>query len=435
MDPELVQQMFEEGGTLILLGMPATTEFGIDLNSWNVGDRFKGVKMIPPGLHFIYFSAVSRQGDTAPRTGFFHVFKQREILVRHYDPKAEDLIEEDVNSEEVENIRSNLRDLDRYLGAYPIESWEKWISLTQYIASEELERMIPKSGRICSVIELASVNTWHRTVKRSESGSLISQAASESSCSANQLDPGLQTDDMEQQPGTSEFKTHNSDGSSLIILSSEPEIAEPKPVMPEMIPKEGTEFRFSKFPARPYRDGATPSEVTRYSLDSSYSIRQMIAKVDKPESMLAELQLAFICFLVGQVWDGWEHWRRLLSDLCRAEELVKQYPELYNKFLSILHFQIYEVPEDLFIDIVESNNFLASALTALFANISDNAAALPVSLVKKASRFKVHITNKFKWDLSVEDEGEDAPVIVETEDLSANETVEPSSTDVAVLTS
>lgn len=55
MDPEVARQMFEEGGTLVLLGMPIGTEFGIDLNFWNVGEKFRGVKMIPPGLHFVYF--------------------------------------------------------------------------------------------------------------------------------------------------------------------------------------------------------------------------------------------------------------------------------------------------------------------------------------------------------------------------------------------
>lgn len=416
MDPELALQMFEEGGTLVLLGMPIGTEFGIDLSSWNVGERFKGVKMIPPGIHFIYFSAVSRQGDTAPRTGFFHVFKQREIVVRHYDEKAEDL-KEDVDPEEVERVRASLRDLDRCLGAYPIESWEKWISLTQYIPSAELERMIPKSGRICSVIELASVNAWHGTRKKSKSTSTTSATDNQPACSGDQFNECLDLSNMDQQPSKSRINTHNSSACPEIVLSSEPEI-EPRQVLPDMIPKPGTEFRFSKFPARPYRDGATPSEVTQYSLDSSYSIRQMIAKVDNPESMLAELQLAFVSFLVGQVWDGWEHWKRLLSEMCRAEELLQQYPDLYNKFLSIIHFQIHEVPEDLFVDIVESNNFLAAALRSLFANVNDNAVSLPATLVKKAHRFKAHITSKFKWDLNLEDDGEDAPVIVETEEDS-----------------
>lgn len=58
MDQETARLMFEEGGTLVLLGMPYGTEFGIDMNSWNIAEKFKGVKMIPPGLHFIYYRFV-----------------------------------------------------------------------------------------------------------------------------------------------------------------------------------------------------------------------------------------------------------------------------------------------------------------------------------------------------------------------------------------
>uniref|UniRef100_A0A3P9D0N2 Protein AAR2 homolog n=1 Tax=Maylandia zebra TaxID=106582 RepID=A0A3P9D0N2_9CICH len=38
-----------EGATLVLLGVPQGTELGIDCKSWQVGPRFRGVKMIPPG--------------------------------------------------------------------------------------------------------------------------------------------------------------------------------------------------------------------------------------------------------------------------------------------------------------------------------------------------------------------------------------------------
>lgn len=55
MDSIHMEQMLEHGGTLIILDMPEKTEFGMDLETWNVGCKFKGIKMIPPGLHFIYF--------------------------------------------------------------------------------------------------------------------------------------------------------------------------------------------------------------------------------------------------------------------------------------------------------------------------------------------------------------------------------------------
>ncbi|KAK8372622.1 hypothetical protein O3P69_016224, partial [Scylla paramamosain] len=51
------------------------------------------------------------------------------------------------NVDEVERIRSNLQQMDRFLGPYPHESWKKWISLTQHVEETELKWMIPLSGR------------------------------------------------------------------------------------------------------------------------------------------------------------------------------------------------------------------------------------------------------------------------------------------------
>lgn len=55
MDQDTARVLFNEGAILVLLGMPEGTEFGIDYNSWVVGPLFKGVKMIPPGIHYVYY--------------------------------------------------------------------------------------------------------------------------------------------------------------------------------------------------------------------------------------------------------------------------------------------------------------------------------------------------------------------------------------------
>ena len=42
MDQEVALKLFEEGATLFFLDVPIGTEFGIDFNSWNTGEKFKG---------------------------------------------------------------------------------------------------------------------------------------------------------------------------------------------------------------------------------------------------------------------------------------------------------------------------------------------------------------------------------------------------------
>ena len=50
--------LFENGSIIVILDMPAGFEFGIDYNSWTVGENFKGVKMIPPGFHIMHFKLI-----------------------------------------------------------------------------------------------------------------------------------------------------------------------------------------------------------------------------------------------------------------------------------------------------------------------------------------------------------------------------------------
>lgn len=40
---------------LLCLDVPAGTEFGLDLKMWTVGEKFKGMKLIPPGPHLLYW--------------------------------------------------------------------------------------------------------------------------------------------------------------------------------------------------------------------------------------------------------------------------------------------------------------------------------------------------------------------------------------------
>lgn len=94
MDQETAKHLFEEGGIFVALDVPPETDFGIDIKSWTTGDQFKGIKMIPPGFHFIHYSAVNKHGDTAPRVGFFHFFNKSELLVKRWSIEEEGISNE-----------------------------------------------------------------------------------------------------------------------------------------------------------------------------------------------------------------------------------------------------------------------------------------------------------------------------------------------------
>ena len=74
-------------------------------------------------------------------------------------------------------------------------------------------------------------------------------------------------------------------------------------------------------------------------------------------------------------------------------------------------FQMQEVPEDFFVDIVSCNNFLVTSLTDLFANIKEHEDAL-TQLKTRAISFENHLTKKFGWSFNADDDEEFAPTIV-----------------------
>ena len=63
------------------------------LQSFVVGPKFKGVKMLPPGPHMISYNAASRTGDFAPTTSFFVHLDPTQVYVREWDAKQELLLD------------------------------------------------------------------------------------------------------------------------------------------------------------------------------------------------------------------------------------------------------------------------------------------------------------------------------------------------------
>lgn len=55
MNADIARQLFDKGAFLVLLGFDRGNEIGIDWNSWTTDSDFKGIKLIPPGTHYVYY--------------------------------------------------------------------------------------------------------------------------------------------------------------------------------------------------------------------------------------------------------------------------------------------------------------------------------------------------------------------------------------------
>ncbi|KAG1462373.1 hypothetical protein G6F56_005532 [Rhizopus delemar] len=354
MNQDLANQLFEVGAFILFLDAPSNLEFGIDYNAWTIGPLFKGVKLIPPGLHFIYFSSTSKEGVQGIRTGFFHFFESKEVLVRIWNPQIEDLRDEtELDPGQAERYRSNIREFDRHLGPYPLDPstfYDRWQKLTHYITPGIIRRVLPNNGKVSHLPEKNA-----------------------------HLDP---------------------------------ENIKDKRMGKEIEKEEGMDF--TPFDLRKsFPLGASGDEVTRWSLDKSWLARDLLQRVylNDHRALLGELQLAFVCLLMAQNFSGFNQWKQLVQLLCSCQELMNEKPKIFIDFIDVLQIQLDECPEDFFRDILLENNFISVMLKGFQQNIPGS----QERLVSQYIRLKNFIVKKFEWNIpeeTEEEDDEDAPVVV-----------------------
>ena len=94
------------------LPRPYVDNFRASLQSFVVGPKFKGVKMLPPGTHMVSYNAASRTGEFAPATSFFVHLGLSEVYVRKWSVEQELLL--DVEPDEVELLHQQAGQSDLY---------------------------------------------------------------------------------------------------------------------------------------------------------------------------------------------------------------------------------------------------------------------------------------------------------------------------------
>jgi hypothetical protein len=90
--PDVAKDFMTKCGFLLLLDSPQGLEFGLDYNPcYTTGPLFKGVKLIPPGIHFMYYQYASilsfhnirvpnkEGGNGGPRKSSFFVLESQQV--------------------------------------------------------------------------------------------------------------------------------------------------------------------------------------------------------------------------------------------------------------------------------------------------------------------------------------------------------------------
>lgn len=107
------------------------------------------------------------------------------------------------------------------------------------------------------------------------------------------------------------------------------------------------------------------------------------------------LIISYLCSII--VYEAFEQWKRLVHLFCYSEEALARHPYLYHDLISLLHFQLKEIPDDFFVDIVSRDNFLTKTL-----QVSLHVYNIPVhstcTVVHRHKHYQEHInkhTNSF----------------------------------------
>lgn len=391
MDQDTAKKLLVEGGTFVFLGVPEETQFGIDIQCWNTDEDFRGIKMIPPGIHYIHYSAVSKgTGDISPRSGFMHYFEKKEFVVKMWDKNIEDISKDEISEESIQRLKDNLLNIDKHLAPYPYEIWQKWKLLTSQITAELAKKLSPINGLIRASVDLLPMSDKDRPrgVKANESMESDSELKD---CQSGESTSG-QSDAKRVKRTTREEKE--------------------KAMLPDLKPAPGAAMRFTEIPQDKYPPGSTPEEITKHYLDQSYTLDLMISQHDEPLHIIGELQFAYLCFLIGHSLDAFEHWKNLVVLLCSCDEAIHKHRSVFFHFIRTIEIQIDEMPEEFLADIVMNKNLVYKKLREFFRTAY--ASKVDGRLQTMIDRFKENLTQKLQWDFTGldNDEEDERPVIV-----------------------
>ena len=346
---------------VLLLDLPQKALAGIDLLSFTTSPRFKGVKNLPPGLHFIF--AASDSALSVRHGAWFYVSPgtgSPQVFVKRWDERTEDLIAETSQTEVLRwkaNLGSIWRDgLTPYRqtvqegdsgaeGGYQGES-QDWDELTSRITQTLL-------SRICGL------NPDHWSLTSASSGLLDLESI-----------PGLESSNSTQHPEK--------------------------------------ELRFLPVDLRrTWRVGATGRERTEAAQDRSWFLGDLIDNHSQADDkrgrefeVLGELQFAFLMVLTLNNNSCLEQWKRILTLLFTCSTAIKERSHLFLELLRTLRVQLSHcVDMDGFFDMNEAGGgFLRPLFKRFRRSLDDFDGKWKSDMVDELDELEDYLQKQFGWE-------------------------------------
>ncbi|KAK7321514.1 hypothetical protein VNO77_32239 [Canavalia gladiata] len=359
MDPQTALELVKNGVTLLFLDVPQYTLIAIDTQIFSVGPAFKGIKMIPPGTHFVYYSSSSRDGkEFSPIIGFFIHAGPSEVIVHKWNQQEERLVK--VSEEEEERYGQAVKnmDFDRQLGPYNLNRYEDWKRLSNFINKSVIDRLEPIGGEITVECENDMVRNTPKTP--------MEEAL------YNQLKVGNSATSV----GKSQRKG--------CYYTSIPRVVKCK--------------------------GISGQELTSLNLDKTQLLETLLAKDygGSEDLLLGELQFAFIAFLMGQSLEAFLQWKSLVSLFFGCTQApFHTRTQLFIKFMKVIYYQLrYGLQKDhmdttgsalLDDSWLAADSFLHHLCKDFFSLLLDGS-AIDGDLLKWTRKFKELLERNLGWE-------------------------------------
>ncbi|KZV48923.1 hypothetical protein F511_09711 [Dorcoceras hygrometricum] len=292
MDSETALEYVKHGATILLLDVPQFTLIGIDTQMFSSGPKFKGIKMIPPGIHFIYYSSSNREGsEFSPIAGFFIDARPSQVIARKWEKKEEIFVK--LLEEEEERYYHAVKSLefDAQLGPYSLSQYAEWKHLSNYINKATIDRIEPIGGEITVASESEMARNFPETTMEKA---------------------------LAEQLQTSKFSTQEENSQRRRCY-------------------------YTTIPRVIKHDGMSAEELTNLNLDKTQLLEGILMKEygGVEDSLLAELQFAFIAFLMGQSLEAFFQWKLLLGLLFGCTEApLHTRSRLFTKFIRVIYYQL-----------------------------------------------------------------------------------------------
>ncbi|KIW08315.1 uncharacterized protein PV09_01234 [Verruconis gallopava] len=338
---------------VLLLDLSHSALAGIDLLSFTTTPKFKGIKNLPPGLHFVFCSTSS---DLSVRHGaWFEVPANSDqlhpLFVKRWNASTEQL--EDVTDvAEILRWRANLGSI-----------WREGLSPYRQTASQEATE---------------EKSDWSLLTDRI-TASLLSKLLGETPNHWSITSASSSKEDLEVIPGIS---------MSSSVMQAEKELG----FLPIDL-------------KRPWREGATGRERTEAALDHSWYLRELLEKHclgRSFEHILGEMQFCFLMVLTLNNYSCLEQWKRLLSLLLTCKSAVSDFSAFYVKFLAQLRVQLQncQVAEGGLFDLADESGSLLKGLLHKFKfGLRDISGAGKSDVMDELDELENFLRDEHGWEL------------------------------------